>query len=210
MTDKDIFYGIFIVIILMAIYNDNHKQIKEYFATRYIQSNVDNRIYNVVGGFTDRQEAADKLSTIHQFMIDFMKYIKTKFIIKRQGTEQQQFFVGRILKNYYPDTLMENDPLPGEETSYILNKGDKFGLCLRSKTGVTKGQFHNNEILQFVSLHEITHLGTLTFGHNQEFWHWFKFILEQATESGLYVPIDYSKNPEVYCGIDVSSNPYFT
>jgi hypothetical protein len=203
-------YSLIIIIIIIKLYNDNSNQINEYFTTNSIQSHIDNRIYNVVGGFTDKQEAANKLSLLHGFMIKFMKYIKTKYIIKRQNvTDQEYKFVTRILNNYRPDTLVENNPLPGEETSYILNKGDKFGVCLRIKHGVKKNQFHEIDILQFVLLHEITHLGTLTYGHNEEFWHWFKFILHQAKNSGLYNPVDYKKYPETYCGISVASNPYF-
>ena len=155
MKDLHIFYGFVVVLIIVHLYSDNQELINEYFTAQHIQSDVDDRIYNVVGGFTDSKEAANRLSVVHNFMVDYMKYLKKKFIIQEQGTPQERAFVSRVLDNYHPDTLKENDPKPGEDTSYVLNKGDQFGLCLRSKTGDTKGQFHDFELLKFVSLHEI-------------------------------------------------------
>ena len=35
-----------------------------------------------------------------------------------------------------------------------------------------------------------------------------KFLLEQAEEIELYVPVDYSVKPEEYCGMQISSTPY--
>ena len=178
-----IFYGVVVVLIIMYLYNDNKSVITEYFTSRNIQSTIDDRIYNVVGGFTDYKEAANRLSAVHNFIIEYMRYIRDKFIIENKGTQAEKEFVTRVLNNYHPDTLKENDPAPGEDTSYILNKGDQFGLCLRSKTGATAGQFHEFGLLQFVALHEITHLGTTTFGHNQEFWYWFKFVLTSVSDN---------------------------
>jgi hypothetical protein len=206
-----IMYGLIILCIMYLLYNIiNPYIIGEYFTNLNIQSDVDDRIYNVVSGFEDNKEAANKLSVIHNFMIDYMKYIKKKFVINREGTELEYYFVLRILNNYRPDKLKENNPLPGGDTSYVLNKGDQFGLCLRSKNGSTKNQFHELGLLKFVALHEISHLGTTTYGHNAEFWYWFKFVLQQATLSGLYTPVNYSLQSVKYCGIDVNSNPYFS
>jgi hypothetical protein len=210
MIDPHIFYGFIVVLIIIHLYDDNKNLINEYFYSNNIQSDIDNRIYNVVGGFTDSKEAANRLSVVHNFMIDYMKYLKKNFIIQKKGTLEENQFITRVLNNYHPDKLKENDPAPGEDTSYILNKGEQFGLCLRSKTGANKGQFHDFELLKFVALHEISHLGTITFGHNREFWHWFKFVLQQATASGLYNPVDYSQDPQIYCGLLVSSNPYYS
>jgi hypothetical protein len=208
MKDICIFHAAIILVIAFLIFKEYY-QLNEPFTSMYVQSDVDNRIYNVVGGFTDRKEAANRLSLVHNFMIDYMKYLKKKFIVQNNGTINDQKFITRILNNYKPDKLKENYPKPGEDTSYVLNKGDEFGMCLRSKNDATKDKFHDFELLKFVTLHEITHLGTKTFGHNKEFWDSFKFILQQAEESGLYIPVDYSQNPQLYCGILVSSNPYY-
>ena len=43
--------------------------ILEYFTTDLTKSNLDNRIYKVVGGLSDKNEAADILATLNEFMI---------------------------------------------------------------------------------------------------------------------------------------------
>lgn len=210
MNDENKLCLILVIILIFVVCNDNYPQIYDYFTTKNVISGVDQNMYKVVGGFDNPNEAADKMASIHTFMIDFMRFLKKKFIIEKKGTYQEKEFVRRILNKYRPDTLRENDPMPGQDTSYVLNKGDQFGLCLRKKKGADAGEFHNMGIIKFVALHEITHLGCTTFGHGPEFWTWFKFILIQSKESGLYNPVDYRRYPQSYCGIMVSHNPYFT
>ena len=36
-----------------------------------------------------------------------------------------------------------------------------------------------------------------------------KFCLEQAKASNIYDPVNYKKNPESYCGMDITDNPYY-
>jgi len=46
-------------------------------------------------------------------------------------------------------------------------------------------------------------------GHKQDFWKNFKFLLEQAKEAGIYNPVDYKEDPQPYCGMDITDNPYY-
>lgn len=199
---------IIIALIALIYVSDNRDYIYEYMTLTNKISDIDKREYNVVSEFTDSDEAANKLSEVHAFMINFLRYMRKKFIINQSGSIDEKEFVMRVLKNYNPDTLFENNPAPGKDTSYVINKGDKFAICLRNKNPANT--FHDIDILKFVSLHELSHMGTNTYGHNKEFWFWFQFMLIQAKESGLYIPINYSQNPINYCGLMVSNNPYFT
>ena len=63
--------------------------------------------------------------------------------------------------------------------------------------------------LTFVALHELTHLMTTSIGQKKEFWDNFKFMLENATEDGIYDAVDYAKSPSEYCGLTIDSNPLF-
>jgi hypothetical protein len=204
-------YAIYIIYIklMVLLLSTNQTNIREYLTTNSEFSEIDKRSYNVVSGFSDRHIAANKMSMIHKFIIDILSNLKKKFIINKNGTIQEILFVKRILDKYNPDVLFENDPKNGEETSYVVNKGDKFAMCLRSKNVGSMGEFHDNNILQFVVLHELSHLGSTTYGHNAEFWDGFKFMLIQAKLAGLHNPIDYSKNNIIYCGLSVKRNPYF-
>ena len=43
-----------------------------------------------------------------------------------------------------------------------------------------------------------------------EFINNFRFLLKEAVNMGYYYPVDYSKNPFIYCGkVKVTNNPYF-
>jgi hypothetical protein len=123
--------------------------------------------------------------------------------------------ISLILQNYNPDLLEENDPIftPGDKT-FTLNFR-RIAICIRQKNW----KFYDFNTLMFVFLHEISHTGThprylMVNGrrenHPPMFWRVFKFVLTQAVEYGIIVPIDYNtKNYITYCGIDIQNNPLF-
>ena len=179
----------------------------EYFTTTYIVSK-DQRKYRVLKEFGDNENASDILSDINSFIIEYLRYVRNKFIIQKRGNQNEINFVKRMLKNYNPDGIIENFPSgKGGDTSYVINKGKKFGICLRNKIN---NKFHTENTLKFVVLHELAHMGNKHYGHGYDFWAWMKFNLIQATEAGLYKPINYKLYPTNYCGLDVSFSPYYS
>jgi hypothetical protein len=50
---------------------------------------------------------------------------------------------------------------------------------------------------------------TDSWGHEKDFWVAFKYLLEEAKDAGIYVPIDYTNHPVDYCGLVIKDNPYF-
>ena len=92
-------------------------------------------------------------------------------------------------------------------TAYSENKGQKIAFCLNKKKGGT--EMIDMNTLMFVAIHELSHIMTLSIGHKQEFWENFKFLLEGATEIGIYVPEDYKENPKEYCSMMIKDNPYY-
>jgi hypothetical protein len=200
--------GIVLVFIILAIlYEWQNATVYEYFTTTKIVSSLDQRSYKVVGGFTDLNTASDTMSKLNNFIIEFLRFLKNKFIINQYGSQLEQEFVKRMLINYNPDVIFENDPKPGGDTSFVVNKGKQFGICLRNKK--TKN-IHNANLLKFVMIHEMSHLGCIKYGHGYQFWSWMKFMLIQAKESGIYTPVNYAKNPTTYCGTNVSFSPFFS
>ena len=59
---------------------------------------------------------------------------------------------------------------------------------------------HKNQLLLFVIIHELGHIASKSFGHNDEFNRNFKWLLDEAQNVG-YTAIDYSVNPVKYCGL---------
>ena len=200
-------FVLIIVIVILILYQYKNK-VNEYFTMDYIKSTYDLRYYKVNTTFSDKYEAANMLAKLHEFMIRFIKFIKIKFVIKKQGTPYQIAFFNRVLYNYNIDNIFENTPSPGSETSFVTDKGVEFGICLRQKE-IYGDKIHDIQILQFVMLHELTHLGCISYGHDKEFWDSFAMVLKNAVESGLYEPVDYKKNNVNYCGVTVSNNPYY-
>lgn len=120
--------------------------------------------------------------------------------------------VERIVEKYNNEELYENDPrtLGSGETTYTVRKGEKMLVCLRDTSH--GNAVHDVDVVLFVMLHELSHIGNVRWGHSPEsgFWEIFKFVLHEAALSGYYKPVDYQIHPVRYCGIDVNYNPYFS
>ena len=63
--------------------------------------------------------------------------------------------------------------------------------------------------LMYVAMHELSHIGTVSIGHNDEFWANFKQIIQFAVEADLYQPVNYKENNTSYCGMKLTDNPYY-
>ncbi len=120
--------------------------------------------------------------------------------------------VMQLMKNYNVDNIYEISPLnPSGSTSYTENKGEKLVLCLRKKEPNVENEyeFHDINTIMFVVLHELTHIMNDQWGHKEQYWRMFKFVILNAVEAGIYEPVNYSQNPITYCGMKITYNPYF-
>ncbi len=178
---------------------------------------IDNNSYKVINSFNNKFEAAQLLHQINNNLLSVINYIDHKYNINNinnyhefSNVEKKELLnsIKRMKKNYRPFNIQENLPnLLNKDTSYTINKGDIFALCLRFVNN--KHLFHDMNTLMFVSLHELAHLFSKTYGHNHEFWKNFKFILLQAIEINMYYPINYNIHKVDYCSIKITYNPVF-
>lgn len=120
-----------------------------------------------------------------------------------------RMIVRNLKSRYDPSQLVENDPKGTRNTSYVLQKGQIMAICLRERQTGNK-HLHELPILQFVTMHELAHIGTLDHGHNPSFWKNFKVILQEGSKAGYHLPDFSVTKPEQYCGITVSHNPYYS
>ena len=142
--------------------------------------------------------AADLLATVTQKCKDLVMYCA-----KEHPDDER---VQRLVQKFNPTKISETLPT-SEYTAYSENKGEKLAFCLnKEKNG---SQLIDINTLTFVAIHELAHIMTESEGHKQEFWQIFKFLLQQAKAANIYNPVDYKKNPEPYCGMDITDNPYF-
>ena len=112
--------------------------------------------------------------------------------------------IERLKKNFNPDAFSETTP-DAKYTSYSVNKGEKIVFCLRDKK---EGEnLVKENIMTFVSIHELAHLMTKSIGHEPDFWANFKLLLKVSIDNGLYKNIDFNSTPKPYCGIQITDTP---
>ena len=181
-----------ILLISYRMYNSS-----DYFQLKCIVSDVDGEKYCV----RERDQvhlAADKLAQVNVGLQSIVSYCSDKF--------PNQNNVKRMKNRYNPKKIMETLPT-SEYTAFSENKGEKLAFCLSTKKGGSK--LIDINTLTYVAIHELAHIATLSIGHTPEFWQNFKFLITQAKEIGVYNPIDYKKEPEEYCSMIITDNPYY-
>lgn len=162
----------------------------------YLKSNKDED-FHLVQDLKDKDDAADLMAEIKGRIEKLLLYLKRSF--------PDNSDVKNLLKNYDEDNIRETD-INDDDTSFSIDKGEELHLCLRNKKDL---KLHRINILMFVTIHELGHLMSKSYGHNAEFNKNFIFLLKQALKIGIYTNVDYSKKQENYCGMDVNSNPLF-
>jgi hypothetical protein len=165
-----------------------------------VKSSVDGRIYRV-RDMADKKEAADLMARVRIKIDRLYVYLKDKFKDKAQ--------VKQLVNNFVPDPSRFEESTPAaEHTSYSVNKGEKVHLCLRQRDGTQESLVQEN-VMVFVSLHEVAHIITPTIGHGPDFWNNFAWILKQAEEIGIYKYQDFKAHPVSYCGISITDSPSY-
>lgn len=158
--------------------------------------------YYVVAKYADKNRAAQLLQELNIFGIKLISEMHKKY---NRNVEAMKI-ISHLMHNYNPDDLQENDPIYTlGHKAYTLNFR-KVALCLRKNDG----SFYDINLLQFVFLHELAHIGSLDKAHSENFWFIFKYILVCAKNLVNYFPTDYEHYPTKYCNINVQNNPYFS
>jgi hypothetical protein len=162
-----------------------------------VTSRRDGKSYRVQN-LPDKQEASDFMSKISENLGKLIDNYKSD--PSAMADPRIQILVSR----FNPNNFTEND-VDANTTSYSENKGEKIVVCMRDKTPPYK--FVDENTVMFVLLHEMSHLMTTTMGHNPEFWANFRRILHDAIQCGIYTPVNYAKNPTLYCGMTITDSP---
>ena len=170
----------------------------ESFQLNCIISTVDGQKY-CVRDRSKLQDAADLLANMTKKCKDLVEYCGQK--------HPDNEAVKRLVAGFKPNKIMETLPT-SSYTAYSENKGEKIAFCLNSKKEENEGLI-DIDTLTFVAIHELSHVMTISIGHKQEFWDNFKFLLENAKESGIHVPKNYKEDPVEYCGMKITDNPYY-
>lgn len=187
---------VFFVLIILVI-DDN--ALGEFFLE--YRNSKNGKRYGIQEVYNDPDIALELIAKLHDNMITFVSRLTSKY----PNDER----IKRLIKGFKKVEIEETtEKATDDNTSYTINKGESMSLCLREHTDGRP--FHDYNSLCFVIIHEMAHITSISEGHNFEFIENFKFLLKNAVEMGYYSPIDYSKNPFLYCGkIKVTNNPYY-
>jgi hypothetical protein len=186
--------GVVVVVVILALVYAYYRAFSVGSAKRYQASSGD--WFHVQPFHKQPQQAANVMAALDENLIEILRHVQNKLNAGRYS-KRQAAFINRCLYLYDPKILVENSPRNfASETSYSVEKGGLLAICLRN----AGGKFHDFSTLQYVLLHELSHIGLTVEHHPPEFWRAFKFLLGEAAESGHYKPVDYSKTPVKYCG----------
>ncbi len=164
-----------------------------------VVSTVDGESY-IVRNLPDKQEAADSLARTRGKLLRLMRELKQ--------TDSTKPLVAQILRNFdaAPSRFSESTP-DASYTSYSVNKGEKVYMCLRQRN--EREELVDENVITFVALHEMAHIGTHEIGHTPLFWNNFGWILKRAEELQIYRFTDFSAHPVEYCGIRITDQPTY-
>jgi hypothetical protein len=165
----------------------------------YVTSDIDNARY-LVRDTKDKQSAANMLARIKQNMDMLVNnlnmYKNTAYIEYKPYIEQ--------LNDRIKDVVIHETPENSNYTSYSVNKGEKLVFCIRSKKVANK--IHQQNLLMYVTLHEMAHIACPEFGHTALFKKIFAFFTETAINLGIYTKIQFEETPTEYCGLIITNS----
>jgi hypothetical protein len=162
-------------------------------------STVDGNKY-LVRNLPDAQEAADRLARTRAKLIRLMRDLKQ--------THAEKPFVIQMVRNFDADPTRFSESAPDASyTSYSVNKGEKVYMCLRQRN--EREELVDENVITFVALHELSHIGTHEVGHTPLFWNNFGWLLKRAEEIQIYEFTNFAAHPVEYCGIHITDQPTY-
>jgi len=170
------------------------------FPSILVTSTIDGKQYKV-RDMPDKQEAANLMAHLRIRLTKLCDALEKKYPDKAQ--------VKQLVKNFRSDPSRFIEATPdSEHTSYSINKGESIHMCLRQREGQDESLVDEN-IMTFVSLHELSHVCTESIGHGPDFWNNFGWLLKEAEALGLYKYTDFQAHPVNYCGVYITDSPRY-
>ena len=80
----------------------------------------------------------------------------------------------------------------------MLLKNDTISYQEKLAQYSRDGKLVDINVLTFVCIHELSHIGNETIGHDDAFWEFFKELLIEAINIGVYIKYDYKKFYKVF------------
>lgn len=187
---------IIVVIIISTFIYFNQDE----FSRKY--SKIDDKygnLWRVISKYKNKDDAVKLISNVDNKIRKLIVHLNNKY----PNDEITQLVNDR----YRSRRIYENDPADGDGTSYTISKGKQIKLCVRSKR--EPDRLIDENTLTFVAIHELSHLANSAYGHEDDFWNIFRFLLRESVNIGIYEPVDYKLYPQRYCGIIIDYQPLY-
>jgi hypothetical protein len=178
-----------VTVIICIIY------ICRYYSGQVAHIHSSGRVY-YINNTRSEEEKTRKVNMLHELYLKSMQLLE---YLKKKDTPGC-----KMLINKYRYRVLQIEELPrgmANVFAFNVNKGDKISICLSKENGL-------NELF-FVILHELAHGMTVEYSHNAQFWNNFKYLIQVASEIGIYVNKDYGSNPIPFCNHTLNHNPSF-
>lgn len=163
----------------------------------YVQSLRDGKYY-LVKKSHDSQEAADLLALLRNNIEILANAAYNKYQI-----EPYKGYMDRLYKKSKGIKITENIN-NSKYTSYSVEKGEELVFCIRSKIRINT--IHDVNLLMYVVIHELAHIACPEYGHTPLFKDIFIKLATLAVELKIYRKIDFNKQSEEYCGMDITDS----
>jgi hypothetical protein len=172
----------------------------------FIESTIDSKFY-LVRNINDKIDAANTLATIKHNLSKLTLYLRSKINETKKNNIvspilEYEPYVDRIYNRIIHTEYKENST-DNNYTSYSVNKGEELVFCIRSKSD---NNIHDINLLMYVAIHELAHIGCPEIGHTALFNKINKFLLENSMKIGIYKYKNYSNYPIEYCGMNLNTN----
>jgi hypothetical protein len=162
-------------------------------------SQVDGKNYVVreEGSPKEKKLAANRLAEVRAKVDQLVNYMA-----KHDQPDAEIAY--RLKVRWLSCNLRETGTLE-DSAAYTVNKGEEMRLCVRKPDGEEGLEKLNTTM--FVVLHELGHMMSITYGHNEEFKKNFSFIVHLGSALGVYKPENFSSSPVSFCGTEINTTP---
>jgi hypothetical protein len=129
---------------------------------------------------------------------DLLNGLKECFLYNYVSGFLYQKEVENLLMNFNFDHISENvSTFWNDDTSYVLEKKELHICTSYTENGQKK--LHDPDVILYVLIHELAHLGCEDYGHTRNFWNFMKFLVVFSEENNILNKKNFENNPITYC-----------
>lgn len=151
-----------------------------------------------------KDEFINEKSILLGDIVNNMLILKQHLVTNKKDFPEYTEYIELLDKNFTEKRTNIYETEPGSNlTSYSVNKGEELSICLKSKQD---NNLHDINLLMYVVIHEMAHMGCPEIGHGELFKKVFKFFAEESVKIGIYKYVNYNKYPVEYCGMNLQSS----